>query len=178
MEKDVNVKNIICNDSAQTCSVRSFINTLFFSQVCNGIASTFFEDLSKNSVDILIGITNFTPLPCVMTIIIELKNGEILERVVPAAVAIPNQGTFENAISFEFKNVKRIQIRCEGNPQGNCSGLITIQKFFCVCCSDKNDKQCGCEKEHKSLDEYNKFEKQKAKYDDDDYCRCHERIKR
>lgn len=126
MSKDINV---ICNTTTESPIQQTNIG-LNFIQACNGTERILFEDRSGNIEHIILQIFNITSPPCVMTLIIEKVNGDRIERIVPSSIQTGG------SLVLELENLRRILIRCEGNPAGFCRGSIQITKYFCTNCDD------------------------------------------
>jgi hypothetical protein len=126
-------KNCNCKEK-QEVETTCFIGThsppnSFYTQPCNGSSIVAFEDLTNNHNKTLIQATSFSPPPCTAILIIETRDGgSPIERILPFSENPPTQFT------IEVENVKRISVRCQGNPTGFCQVLIGIQKTFCICC--------------------------------------------
>ncbi|MFZ5354008.1 MAG: hypothetical protein ACOZCL_14985 [Bacillota bacterium] len=130
-------------------SCQSFIdqhntNLIFFSQQCNGEEVVIFEDFTNNhSKSTINAITNNT-LPCVATIIFETMDGNRITRELRPG----GQNVFIVNRLFFVEDLRRVLIRCDGDPAGVCSGRIRINKTFCIAC---------CRPAHKSVKSDNCF---------------------
>ncbi|WP_139378281.1 hypothetical protein [Mesobacillus jeotgali] len=130
--------NVNCTDPQS----RSVGISIF--QPCNGTTQTYFDDLTSTSGIFQVNINSYTPAPCSMTAIIQFRNGSTIERVIP-----PGGSTGVIA-----EDVQRVSIRCQGNPEGNCTGYINVNKLFRFCCDtdQTDDDQCD-HHDHDDCDE-------------------------
>ncbi|PUB18246.1 hypothetical protein C8K15_101451 [Paenisporosarcina sp. OV554] len=107
-----------------TCFVETHDFNSGISQPCNGSTKVIFEDLTNNHNKTMIQALSIEA-PCIPILIIETKDGRPpIERTLE----------FLLGINIEVENVKRVSVRCQGNPTGTCSVIFFIQKTFCICC--------------------------------------------
>lgn len=114
----------------------SEIGPINIDQPCDGALRTYFEDLSDNTVDLLVKVRNGSTA-CLMTLVIESKNGRVIERPVPTP---PFEGP-TGFYSMALDNVKKVSIRCSGCASCElCEGEIQFIRTFCVGSSEEKKK--------------------------------------
>ncbi|MED4937658.1 hypothetical protein P9710_06490, partial [Bacillus subtilis] len=105
-------------------------------QPCNGVKRVYFEEFSCPVGEYQIQIESYTSPPCVMFVIVEFKNGKVIERPV-------NQTS--GSFTLVAKEVKKVSIKGEGNYSGFCYGSGSVVKLFHFKC---DDKPCDKHKHH------------------------------
>lgn len=114
----------------------SEIGPINIDQLCNGALRTYFEDLSDNTVDLLVKVRNGSTA-CLMTLVIEFKNGKVIERAVPTPPCEGPIGFYAMALD----NVKKASIRCSGCTSGElCEGEIQFARTFSVSSPEKKSR--------------------------------------
>jgi hypothetical protein len=92
------------------------------------IPRTVFEDLTPNHNKALIQVTRDPDNPqCLLTVIINVRNGEPISRDVDV----------DQFIGVQVEDLSSVELVCtreQGQGQGTCRGHITIMKTFCICC--------------------------------------------
>jgi CRISPR/Cas system CSM-associated protein Csm3 (group 7 of RAMP superfamily) len=130
-----------CKEKKQvqnTCFVQNHNTNQFFAQPCNGSTQVIFEDFTDNHNKTLIEAASFNSAPCTAIIIIETRNRVTIERILP-----PLTQNALTEVSFQVEDLRRISIRCQGDPTGTCVVNVGIQKSFCICCpEDPNSHGC------------------------------------
>jgi hypothetical protein len=117
-----------------TCFIDQHQASIVVQQPCNGNTTVVFEDLTDNHNKFLVQINNNTPAPCLATLIIETDDRTITRE-------LPNQVGQTNAtFGIEVADVRRVSIRCQGNPAGACTLDFRFQKTFCICGTDQEKK--------------------------------------
>ncbi|PUB18247.1 hypothetical protein C8K15_101452 [Paenisporosarcina sp. OV554] len=134
-----------------TCFIDSHDFRSTVTQPCNGSTTVVFEDLTNNHNITRIEASTFTTPPCTAILIIETRDGcPPIERVL---------STGEN-LSIEVEDLRRVSVRCEGNPTGFCNVTVTGSKTFCICCPkdavlhscsscNQRKETCNCKEEQK-----------------------------
>jgi len=133
MEK-TNINLNCSSNNTPDCTVQSRGISFNINQPCNGTTRVYFENLSCIPGEFTVQIFSNNNPPCTMTAIIEFQNGEAIERIISPGSSI----TF-----FTSNIIKRISIRCDGNPTGFCNGSGFVDRLFCLCCSDNNNNCCN-----------------------------------
>lgn len=116
--------NEICNSQESNCQNRGLSFSTSFQQACDGVPRIVFENLSDRDSIMGLTISNFTET-CIMTAIIETFGGESFEREVTANLGL----------NLVVEDLRRLSIRCVGNPGEICQGSAFGDKDFCFCCS-------------------------------------------
>lgn len=118
-----------------------FTGQHFFSagnvQPCDGTSQVVFEDFTNNHNKIQIFAQNNTASPCTTILIIETRHNPPMERILPNVV----QGVAPTLV-IEVEDVRRVSVRCQGNPGGFCNYFLDFQKAFCICCPGDLNKHC------------------------------------
>jgi hypothetical protein len=121
-----------------SCFIDQNVITFFNVQPCNGSSQVVFEEFTDNHNKTGISVTNSTSPPCTTILIIETRDDSPpIERILPGVV----QGQ-ANTANFQVENLKRLSVRCQGNPVGFCSYTMTIRKTFCICCPPDSNENC------------------------------------
>jgi hypothetical protein len=129
-EKDLECGCSKQENEKETCFMDQHSFSSFIVQPCDGSSNVVFEDLAGEHSNLFITALNFTESPCKATLIIETKNRTIT-RDLPAQVS---QFTFGFAMfSIEVEDVRRLSLRCQGNPGGACTVSFSVQKNYCFC---------------------------------------------
>ncbi|CAI6290051.1 hypothetical protein NRS6186_14250 [Bacillus subtilis] len=131
-------------------------------QPCNGVKRVYFEEFSCPVGEYQIQIESYTSPPCVMFVIVEFKNGKVIERPI-------NQTS--GSFTLVAKEVKKVSIKCEGNYSGFCYGSGSVVKLFHFKCDDK-----PCDK-HKHHDDCDWKHHDKHKHHDDCDWKHHDKHK-
>jgi hypothetical protein len=108
----------------------------FFSSViqsCNGSTKVIFEDATTNHNKIGFTITSSTTAPCQAFLIIDTDHG-IITRDIP-------NFTGQNVLGIQLEDVRRITVRCQGNPSGTCNLTFSGAKTFCVSSGPEEEKK-------------------------------------
>ncbi|WP_252187978.1 hypothetical protein [Bacillus subtilis] len=128
-------------------------------QPCNGVKRVYFEEFSCPVGEYQIQIESYTSPPCVMFVIVEFKNGKVIERPI-------NQTS--GSFTLVAKEVKKVSIKCEGNYSGFCYGSGSVVKLFHFKC---DDKPCDKHKHHDDCDWKHHDDCDKDKKSDKDFKR-------
>ena len=118
------------------CSVATHTAEYPINQICSStdVPLTYFEDLTTNHNKMFIKIENTTTDQfCQMFLIL---NGDINN---PIFVPNAQDGRFlgNGQFSIQVEDVRKIEIICHqpvSQPDGACTGILQIQKTFCICC--------------------------------------------
>ncbi|WP_341357517.1 hypothetical protein [Rossellomorea sp. y25] len=97
-----------------------------FNQPCDGELRTILDNLSDRNSTTRVTIQNFSP-ECKMTAIIEANDGAKIERTV----------IFTLSFNLSVEDIRKVSIRCEGEPNGVCEGTVTSEKRSCLCCNER-----------------------------------------
>ncbi|WP_299742265.1 hypothetical protein [uncultured Rossellomorea sp.] len=97
-----------------------------FNQPCDGELRTILDNLSDRNSMTRVTIQNLTP-ECEMTAIIEANDGTQIERSV----------IFTLSFNLSVEDIRKVSIRCEGEPNGVCEGTVTSEKRSCLCCNER-----------------------------------------
>lgn len=115
------------------CSISTHAVRLQVDQPCTGGEITYFSDVTKNHNKAQIEVLSETLPPCIMTVIIETRDGLRIVEEIP--ILVPE--ATNNAVRFfQVENLRRVAVRCSGGI-GNCTGSLMITKTFCICCNKK-----------------------------------------
>jgi len=134
--------NLNCNsDNTPNCDFQNRGGGFNINQPCDGTARVYFENFSCLQGETSIQIFSNTTPPCIMTAIIEFQNGETIERTIPGGTPNFSQGSFTLLSS---NAVRRLSIRCSGNPTGFCTGFGNVNTLVCLCCPNDNCCNTNC----------------------------------
>lgn len=124
--------------SLTNCFIKrqSFIDQHFtsfsFFLPCNNEEFVLFEDLTDNHNKATINALAFNTLPCAATLIVETRDGMRITRELR-----PGQNAVFIQRSLLVEDLRRVIIRCSGDPTGRCQGFVTVVKTFCISCGNK-----------------------------------------
>ncbi|WP_085991533.1 hypothetical protein [Oceanobacillus senegalensis] len=99
--------------------------SIFQSQNSNGTNQVVYENVSSGNNRAQITAFNFTPAPNTTILVIEARNQPLIERVIPDNVAAG-----QSAYAIEVENLKRLSVRCQGNPSGAGTYQINVDMSF------------------------------------------------
>jgi hypothetical protein len=123
-------------DKQTTCFIdQHFIRTEEFTRQCDGSTVVIFEDFTVNHNKTAIIVRSNTRSPCTASLIIETKDSTII-RDIP-----PQVGNFNASMGIEVEDLRRISVRCQGNPTGTCNLAVTAQKTFCICSTSSEKRK-------------------------------------